>query len=60
MPHRGQLGHASTAGGVAVVVAIVTSHVKNWREHNRSLRHRRPLFVDTCSLPMMANATRQL
>lgn len=34
VPHRGQLGRASTAGGVAVIVAIVTSHVKNWREHN--------------------------
>jgi hypothetical protein len=28
VPHRGQLGQASTAGGVAVIVAIVTSDEK--------------------------------
>jgi hypothetical protein len=65
VPHRGQLGHASTAGGVAVIVAIVTSHEKNWREHNRSLRHRRPIFVvlfsaddDECYSPNITMASR--
>ena len=48
-PHRGQLGQASTAGGVAVIVAMFTSH-ENWREHNESATGGRCSL--SCSLPI--------
>ena len=64
VPHRGQLGQASTAGGVAVIVAMFTSH-ENWRGHNESLSHRQPMFVvlfsaddGSCYAPFITMASR--
>jgi hypothetical protein len=44
VPHRGQLGQASIAGGVAVIVAMFTSHELLAGAQLVS-SHRRPMFV---------------
>jgi hypothetical protein len=59
VPHRGQLGEASTAGGVAVIVAIVTPHEKIGGS-TTGLSGTGGRCSLSCSLPMMMNATRQI
>jgi len=59
VPHRGQLGQASTAGGVAVIVAIVTSH-EIIGGSTTGLSGTGGRCSLSCSLPVMTNATRRL